>query len=179
MGFIQNLQQRIHQYYLRQKLKKNTKVERFSVQFEKAKHIGILYDATESEHHHVVAAYRQNLLNDGKLVEMLAFIDDKEDHDQEFFKYFNRKNLSWTLEPKGAEIDQFINTPFDILLNLHIQPVQPLEYISILSKARLRVGKYRNNAESFYDLMIDIAENDSLNNFIGQVDYMIKRINKG
>jgi len=177
MTFIKNIQQRIHQHFLQQKMKKNAKVEHYSIEFTKAKRIGILYDATESESHGVVASYRQNLLNDGKQVEMLAYIDDKQDHDQELFKYFNRKNLSWTLEPKGNEIEQFINTPFDILLSLHIHPIQPLEYISILSKAHLRVGQYREDAIKCYDLMIDIADKDSLNNFIGKVDYMIKRIN--
>ncbi len=178
MGFLTNIRQRLHQHFLQQKMKQNAKIERYSVAYEKVKRIGILFDATQSEHHSIVTAYRQNLLNEGKTVEMLAYIDDKQDHDQELFKYFNKKNISWTLEPKGNEIEQFINTPFDVLLNLHIQPVQPLEYISILSKAHLRVGQFRKNKEHCYDLMIDTANNDSLNNFIGQVDYMIKRINK-
>ena len=163
MSFLEQLQLRLYNYFLRQKLKKN-KVERNAVNFDAAKRIGILFDATNPENETVVNRYKRNLQNNGKQVDMLAYVDDKQEHDTTLFKYFNRKNLSWTLEPTGTLVEQFIQTPFDILLNLHINTVPPLEYVSALSKAHLRVGQFRDSKEYCYDLMIDIPEGDSLNN---------------
>ena len=95
MSFFNNIQNKLHQYFLQKKMKKNT-VERYSMSFDKAKSIGILFDATNPENRNIVDSYRQSLQNKGKKVEMLAYIDDKQDHEQELFKYFNRKNLTWT-----------------------------------------------------------------------------------
>ncbi len=178
MSFLHNLQLKLHQYFLQKKLKKN-QVERYSLPFTKAKRIGILYNATNPENEAIVSAYRKRLQNEGKKVEMLAFINDKENHDQQLFKYFNRKNLSWILEPKGSVVEQFMDTPFDVLLCLHIEPLTPLECVAALSKAHLRVGQYRSsNTYDSYDLSIDTPKGDNLKNFIGQVDYYIKNLNK-
>lgn len=177
MNFIERLQLRLYNYFLQQKLKRN-KIERNAVNFNKAKRIGILFDATDPSNEAVVNRYKQNLQNNGKQVDMLAYVDDKQEHDTTLFKYFNRKNLSWTLQPTGTIVEQFMQTPFDILLNLHIDTVPPLEYVSALSKAQLRVGQFRDSKEYCYDLMIDIPEGDSLNNYIGQIDALLKTINK-
>lgn len=178
MSFISNLQNRLHRYFLKQKIKKNN-AERYSRSFNKVKHIGILFDATAPENEPIVSAYRTKLQEEGKIVDMLAYIDDNQPHDQQFYKYFNRKSLNWSLEPKGEHVEQFTQTPFDILLNLHLNVSQPLEYISTLSKAHLRVGQFRDtNNEECYDLSIDTHQGDNLKNFIGQVDYYIKSLNK-
>lgn len=177
MNFLQRIQLRIYHYFLSQKLKKSN-VIRKAVNFDKAKRIGILFDATNPDNEAVVNRYKRNLQNSGKQVDMLAYVDDKLEHDTTLFKYFNKKDLSWALEPKSSVVEQFMQTPFDILLNLHIDTVPPLEYVSALSKAHLRVGQFRDDKEYCYDLMIDIPEGDSLNNFIGQLDSLLKKINK-
>ena len=177
MSFLQNIQLRLYHYFLSQKLKKN-KITRKAVNFDKAKRIGILFDATNPDNEAIVNRYKRNLQNSGKQVDMLAYVDDKLEHDTTLFKYFNKKNLSWTLQPKGSVVEQFMNTPFDVLLNLHIDTVPPLEYVSALSKAHLRVGQFRDDKEYCYDLMIDIPKDDNLNNFIGQLDSLLKKINK-
>jgi hypothetical protein len=178
MSFLNQLQARFHNFFLQKKMRKS-KAERYSMSFEKAKRIGILFDATNPDNAEVVSSYRDSLKNKGKQVEILAYINDKEDHDQSsYFNYFNKRQLTWSLEPKSNEIEQFMTTPFDILLGLHIEGVQPLEYIAALSNAHLRVGQYREGKEYCYDLIIDTPENDNLKNFVGQVDYYIKNMNK-
>jgi hypothetical protein len=178
MSFLNQLQARFHDYFLQKKMKKS-KAERYSMSFEKAKRIGILFDATNPDNAAVISSYRDSLKSKGKQVEILAYINDKEDHDQSsYFNYFNKRQLTWSLEPKSNEIEQFMTTPFDILLGLHIEGVQPLEYIAALSNAHLRVGQYREGKEYCYDLIIDTPKNDNLKNFVGQVDYYIKNMNK-
>lgn len=182
MSFLRNIRLKLHYYRLNSKMKRNT-VERYSMSFDKAQSIGILYDATQPEHEATIQKYRRNLQQSGKKVEMLAYVHEPQEADEATSShqvhYLHRKQLTWTLEPKSSAVDTFINTPFDILLGLHIDGSQPLEYIAALSKAHLRVGQYRDNREFCYDLIIDTPPGDSLQNFIGQVDYYIKNLNKG
>lgn len=180
MSFLRNIQLRLHYYRLNSKMKRSA-VERYSMSFDKAKSIGILYDATQPDNEAIVKKYRKNLQQSGKKVEMLAYVHEPQDATDESHQvhYLHRKQLTWSLEPKGSIVEQFINTPFDILLGLHIESSQPLEYIAALSKAHLRVGQYRDSREYCYDLIIDTPQNDNLQNFIGQVDYYIKNLNKG
>lgn len=178
MNVIKKIQLRLYQYFLQQKIK-HLSVKRQAINFDKARRIGILFDATDQANEQLISRYKKKLQDSGKQVEVLAFVDDKLEHDQTtLFKYFNRKNLSWTLQPTGSTVEQFIQTPYDILLNLHINSVPALEYVSALSQAHLRVGQFRNDSEYCYDLMIDIPAGDSLGNFIAQADSLLKKINK-
>ena len=173
MKLFRNLRLRWHDYTLRQKMKRLS-VERTSISFEKSKRIGILFDATNLDNRVFVENYVQTLRKAGKRVDIMAFVDDEQEHDNLPFKYFNTKNLSWYEHPNTSEVADFINTPFDILLSLHLHSVKSLEYISALSHAKMRVGNYDESRIDCYDLMIDNRQNDNLQHFIQQVDKHLK-----
>ncbi|MFT5834262.1 MAG: hypothetical protein ACI97N_001898 [Cognaticolwellia sp.] len=173
MKLFRNLRLRWHDYMLNQKIK-SLSVKRTSIHFEKSKRIGILFDATNLDNRVFVENYMQLFRKAGKRVDIMAFVDDEEKHDNLPFKYFNRKDLSWYEHPKTQEVEEFINTPFDILINLHIHPVKSLEYIAALSHANMRVGKYDESKVHCYDLMIDNAKNENLQHFIQQIDKHLK-----
>lgn len=158
---------------LKQRLKQS-KIERTSIRFEKAKRIGILFDTTNLDNQVFVENYVQMLRKGGKQVSLLAYVDDNQEHNNLPFKYYNQKHLSWDGRPNSPDVNQFMETPFDILLSLHIHDVQSLEYISALSNAHMRVGKYDDSKIDSYDLMIDNAKNDNLKHFIQQVDKHLK-----
>lgn len=158
---------------LKQRLKE-LKVERSSISFEKAKRVGILFDTTKLENKVFVENYVQMMRKLGKQVSLLAYVDDNQDHNNLPFKYYNQKDLSWYEHPDSSDVTQFMEIPFDILLSLHIHDVQSLEYISTLSNARMRVGKYDESKIHCYDLMIDHGENNNLQHFIQQVDKHLK-----
>jgi hypothetical protein len=158
---------------LRKKME-HLSVKRASIRFEKSKRIGILFDATNLDNRVFVENYMQLLRKAGKRVDIMAFVDDEQEHDNLPFKYFNNKNLSWYEHPNTSEVEDFINTPFDILLSLHLHSVKSLEYISTLSHASMRVGKYDESKIHCYDLMIDNAQNDNLQHFIQQIDKHLK-----
>lgn len=174
---FENLRIKAHHFFLKRRLQKQ-KVNRTPVSYKKAKSIGIIYDALEIDSQKVVRQYKNRLLKHGKSVETLAYYDDKNPHDEETMVYFNRKNLSWTFNPKGSTVENFINTNFDILIDLHLKPSLPLEYVSALSKANLRVGQFHGDNEHCYDLMIDTSTDDNLQNLVGQIDFFLKTINK-
>lgn len=173
MKLFRNLRLRWHDYMLKQRLKQLT-VERSSIRFEKANRIGILFDATNLDNQVFVENYVQNMRKIGKQVSLLAFVDDNQEHNNFPFKYYNHKHLSWYEHPNSSDVNQFIETKFDILISLHIHDVQSLEYISALSHAKMRVGKYDESKIDAYDLMIDNSNNNDLQHFIQQVDKHLK-----
>ncbi len=173
MKLFTNLRLRWHAYMLKKRMKQ-LKVERSSIQFEKAKRIGIVFDATSLDNQAFAENYVQMLRKAGKRVDILAYVDDEQEHNNFPFKYFNQKDLSWYFHPKSDEVNQFIETPFDILISLHLHDVLSLEYISALSHAKIRVGKYNENKLHCYDLMIDGSKHEDLRNFIQQVDKNLK-----
>lgn len=173
MKLFRNLRLRWNAYMLKKRLNQ-LKVERSSIRFEKAKRIGILFDATNLDNQVFVENYVQMLRKSGKQVTILAYVDDAQEHNNFPFKYYNQKDLSWYEHPKSSDVNQFMETSFDILISLHIHDVLSLEYISALSHSKMRVGKYDDTKIHCYDLMIDNATNNNLQHFIQQVDKHLK-----
>ncbi len=93
------------------------------------------------------------------------------------------REVNWKMIPKSAEVSQFLTERFDILINLYLpaqekdhKKNQPIEYISALSKAKLRVGPFSENTASF-DLIIDVPAKADLQHLIKQIDFFLNRIN--
>ena len=181
MSLISKVQSYFYNYYLKQRLKLE-RFERNAMDFDQTKSIGILFDATEDNSRKEVMKYAELLSKNGKQVKLLGFINDKLKEASFPFKYFTKQNLSWSLVPKGTEIEEFIKKDFDVLINLYLPDRLiglknlPIEYISTFSKADLRVGPFSENHES-YDLIIDTPQGTDLQHLIKQVDFFLNRIN--
>jgi len=181
MSLISKVQSYFYNYYLKQRLKLE-RFDRNSMDFDQTKSIGILFDATENNSRKEVMKYAELLSKNGKQVKLLGFINEKLKEASFPFKYFTKQNLSWSMIPKGTEIDQFIKKDFDVLINLYLPNRKlglvnlPIEYISTFSKAQLRVGPFSENNDS-YDLIIDTPKETDLQHLIKQVDFFLNRIN--
>jgi len=176
MRILKKWQSQLHNYFLQKKLPTHL-VKRQPKGFEDAKTFGILFDATEPEHRQAIKRYVQFLKQQGKQVKVLAFLNENQKQENFTFKHFSRKELDWVLRPLGNEVDEFINTPFDFLINICLKANQPLEYISTLSKAHTRVGPYTDKPYSF-DLMIETQEQSNIQYFIKQLEYFLSRMNR-
>ncbi|MEM8906279.1 MAG: hypothetical protein AAGD05_00420 [Bacteroidota bacterium] len=147
-----------------------------SISFAEAQLIGILFEATAPAERKIALDYAETLKQKGKTVKLLAFLDEAEQQANFTFKHFSRKELDWLLRPKATQVDEFINTPFDYLINLYQSRKKPLEFISVLSKAHLRVGTYPAEKDCF-DLMIETRAEHNLPHFVKQLDYFLKKMN--
>lgn len=178
MEFLNNLRLRIAQYLLKKKINE-LNIERQSVNFKQAKRIGILFDGTNPSDRMVIQSYAKLLKKQDKKVSLLGYVDISDRSKPDLgFDYFNRTDINWLLQPKGRLVEEFMEKPFDILLSLHLSPVQPLAYVSALSRAKLRTGQSHKDFIDSYDLMIDADTGSDLQNFIGQVDLLLKSLNR-
>jgi hypothetical protein len=87
------------------------------------------------------------------------------------------KDVNWRYQPVKPFAKEFINTDFDILIDLSLNEYLPLYYCAALSKAVLKVGRFREDEHHVYDLMIHSAPEDTIDSFAEQVIHYLKRIN--
>jgi len=93
------------------------------------------------------------------------------------FDYFTEKEVSMNLIPQQSVLNNYAENPFDVLLNLYTAEILPLEYISAVSKATFRIGKYMVGKDYYCDMMISLKETDTLEILIEQTLHYLNQIN--
>ncbi len=176
---VNDIRYKIYDHYLKKKLADAmSRRQNKPMNFQQADSIGILFDATHPTSRVFINEYRESLIAKDKRVSILGYFNDKKDHQNVIFKYFNNKDLTWHWHPKSQVVREFTDKRFDILIGLHLVPCPPLEYVAALSQAHIRVGRYRPEREHCYDLMIDIADDYDLKGFADQIEAFLKRVNE-
>jgi hypothetical protein len=126
-----------------------------------AKKIGILYNATEYVSFEIVRDLVKKLTTNTVTFSVLGYVDSKKLIDnylyRKGFDFFCKNDLNWYYKPVSPQTDQFINEPFDILINLSLDYQFPIHYISSASKATFKTGKY-SETDTSLDFMIDIEK---------------------
>ncbi len=136
---------------------------------EDAKKIGILFNATHQVSFEIVKDLVKSISSKNNHVEVLGFVDSKQlvDHYlyRKGFEFFTRNQLNWYHKPVEEIVEKFIDTEFDLLLDLSLDNPFPVKYILACSKARFKAGKFEEGQE-YLDFMIDIEKEKSAMNHI-------------
>lgn len=173
--------QSIQSYFRNRHLKKQLQVKKANlhkrVNLEKAKTIGILFDASRLDIRQAALQYADQLKRNRKKVHLLGFFNLKQDtnasHD---FNFFDKKSVDWRQLPKGKSVDFFLNQNFDIFVFLNPTSTPYSEYIAALSNAHLKVGPVTNQTEC-YDLMLNVKDKGNLKHFIQQMESILRKTN--
>ena len=173
------LKQKIAHFLFNRKMRGHKRNPR-TVSFEKARSIGIVYDATEEKDYELVKNYVKEIRDQRKEVVALGYVDLLELPVMRFSKlgldFFTRKDLTWYLKPNHHIVTKFTEQDFDILINLDTQKCFPVNYVSVLSNARFKIGKYDKKNSRFCDFLIKTDENTSLRQFIDHINHYIRFI---
>jgi hypothetical protein len=150
--------------------------------FEDARTVGILFDATNTEDYELVKRYVVYLREHRKKVKVIGFFNSKEipalTYSKLEYDFFSARELNWLGKPSSVVISNFMDEPYDLLIDLNVHDHFPLRYIASLSKAKFKVGKYKEKDENIYDMMIDSDNTKTLKYFLRQVDIYIGMMNK-
>jgi len=166
-----NWQERVHHFLLSQEVKKKT-FQRGPKPFNEMERIGIIYDATDASQKELTKRFISNLEKQNKQVKSLAFFDDKNEHSNESFKHFNRKDLNWSKHPKHPYVKDFVTQPFDLLICIYQGVCFPLEYLAALSPADLRVGPFTKRIYC-YDVMVETKFDAPFETFLDQINSLL------
>jgi hypothetical protein len=173
MSLLTGIKESLYQRKLKQCAK--TDRQRLSCNLDNARNIGILFDATKETDAQIILSFKKTLQAQRKKVAIMGYKDVKELGEEESFPVFCNKDLSFNQTPKKQEVLDFIQQPFDLLISLHVDNCQPLEYISAASAAKFRVGHYREGKTDFYDFMV-YGKSESLRAVIQQIETYLRKI---
>ena len=181
MSLIQNIKDAFGNYFLSMERKSVHRNKKF-MNMEEAKTIGIVFDATDKEDFELVKKYVLYLKEMKKKVKAIGFFNQKESPPMAFSKleydFFSLKDLSWNNIPNSVYVKNFIADEYDILLDLNLNDLFPLRYISSLSKARFKAGKKSEKNNSIFDMMIKMEKGKDLKFYLKNIDTYLFVINK-
>ncbi len=175
MGLLKNIKQYYNRRYLLALLAGQKSGGKKPMNLDKAKTIGILFDATDPAVQEHVMEYADQLRRKGKKVTLLGAIDSQQEDGSLPFPSFSLKMLDWALRPHGRAVVQFLEEPFDLLIHLSARAKNSLDFIAAQANAQLKVGPFLEEFR-IYDLMIDHVH-ASVPEFIRDMEALLKKTN--
>jgi len=73
-------------------------------------------------------------------LKIIAFTSNRKDDINSWDVCFNPKDFGWSGKIKNAELQEFLDTPFDALLSYYSQDVLELKLMTAESKAKFKIG---------------------------------------
>jgi len=92
-------------------------------------------------------------------------------------EFLNKRDVRLFGGPKTNEGIQFINEPFDILIDLSIFKTLALQYILVHSRAKFIVG-WHGTEPNYFDFNIDVSERARCRYLMEQIVYYLENINE-
>lgn len=182
---MKKLIKRLGYFFAGRKLNKellNRRIHRETVVFSVAKNIGILFSAYTDDDIDTALQYINELKKIGKEVEYIGYIaikDYKKKRKSQVIEanYIFESDFDFFHRPKRNLIEKFYKTDFDVLISLNYTNAFSINYISSLSRAKMRVGKFNVNNVNAYDFMID-DKGESMTSFIEQLNHYLQILKK-
>lgn len=168
---------------LRRKLSR-IKRKRFRGTISSARKMAIVWDATRTDEFQVLSRFHQKMSDRSIDLHIIGYYSGKELPDKltaiRYLTCLKQRDINYTYRPISYEAANFINTPFDILIDANFKKLFPLEYITTLSNAGFKIGIFDNGYDSPpFDLMIEVSKNSDMNNYLEQVVHYLEMINIG
>lgn len=181
MEILRNLRIRAGRSKLSGKMAKIRRKPRYFNLFH-IKTIGIVWDASKPEDFGILTRFHQLMAEQDKEVRILGFFPGKELPDRytaiRYFTCFKRNEVNFFYCPVNPDAESFINTKFDLLIDINFSNHFPLLYVSSLSQAGLKVGLAGEDPESSpFDLMISMSGPVVTEKYLEQVLYYLEMIN--
>jgi hypothetical protein len=156
--------------------------QRSIMNIDSANSIGILYCGENASDVELMKKYVHTLRDKGKQVKSLGFINVKEVppglNGSEMHQYFSMKELNWYGKPSSKFIHNFVKEEFDMLFDFGLPAQLPILFLTSMSKAKCKVGKYLEKYVDLYDVMIEADENKKLDYVIGTTNDYMMALNK-
>lgn len=150
-------------------LLRHNKTKHGSLPYAEAKKVGILFTMNNLDDYEAIRNFENKLKKDGKEVSVLCYLPKNVENFHFHYDIFSSTDFSATGEAKAKNIHAFREQKFDYLLCLEQTPNLYQEYILAGSSARFRIGNYSENKEPFFELMIKLKEQASVQDLIQQI----------
>lgn len=150
--FLKALQYRSAKKALAKKLNKTTEK---TVYTTPVKTVGIIINADETDNIEQIVKGLELNAN----IQLLCYHKNFKKTRKVDYPVFYEKDLGWKGKPKTTELQQFFDTPFDLLISYYSQDHLPLQLVSGLHDANLKVGIAGTDQE-IHDIIIQTEQKE-------------------
>jgi hypothetical protein len=142
--------------------------------------IGIVWDASNAGDFVHLSKFCQKMNERGITVKVIGYFPGKTLPDQytaiRYFNCLNKDEVNFFYHPLSQDATDFINMKFDILIDLNFKKLLPLDCITSLSVAGLKVGLLDQRRKEIYDLMMEYVKPVEINEFLDQTLHYLEMI---
>jgi hypothetical protein len=146
-----------------------------------SKNIGIIWNPSDDGSIETYELLRKTLQSKGIKVTGIAYIDSNREMETlttvTHSGFLLRRNVRWFGRPQTSDGKQFIEEPYDILIDLSISKTIALLYILVHSQATFKVG-WQGSESNYFDLNIDVSKNPQCRYVMEQIVYYLENINE-
>lgn len=143
-----------------------------------AKTVGILFAINNQDSLNDIREMLKKMQKKGIQTYALGYIPVKKPDDfylsQKGFNFFSDSDLNFFLIPTSEAANEFINTEFDVLIDIYSEQYFPTNYIINMSKAGLKVGCFCESKP--FDIMINVENKTNINYYFEQVIHYLEKI---
>lgn len=171
---IRNIRKYFGRYDLRRKLRhvrRNKRIHNFTT----AVTAGIIFNCRNEEEFSAVKEFKQFLESESIKTDVIGYVSEKQVPDHYLlrtgFNFFCQKDLTWHFRPDKVFVHDFIGQEYDILFDLSLRSLFPVNYIVSLSPSAYKIGSFRETDQ--FDLMIDIRNDMRVPYLIDQIKHYL------
>jgi hypothetical protein len=180
MGILQTLQKQIGRMQLHGDIARLQREKGF-LSLDEIRTVGIVFVYTDQEEFELLRKYVAYLRELKKKVKAIGLYTTKKEPQIHYskvdFELYGRSDLNWLGRPKSHILKNFIEEPWDMLIDLNTGNYFTLYAIAALSQARFKVGRFEESGEHIHDLLIDSPTDKGLKYFLRQIDTYLQKIN--
>ena len=131
--------------------------ERRFITYDKAKTVLILFESDVIEKNPAIRKIISSLQDDGKKVSAWGYIDKKVINTAIFpdFRILNNDQTDFFRKPLVSYINELENHEYDLLIDLTLKPLIPIQYIAMYTKATFKIGIHKSDL-NIYDFVMDV-----------------------
>lgn len=165
---------------LKQRLKRVRRHKKFN-NLHNAHKIGIVWDGSNTDDFEAISAFYQEMLKISIQVDIVCYYPKTVLPDKytaiRYLTCIKRPDLNFFCLPVSEDIEEFINTPYEILIDVNNNNHFPLKFIALLSRAEFKVGPESSEYKDKLDMTININRKDDLAYYLQQVKFYLEMIN--
>ena len=140
---------------------------------ETIKKVGVLWQMEQKDAYH----FLHNYFNRKQVIFRSLCVLDKPVEMMVDANSLSPKDLNWLKFPKPGKVDDFMEMKFDVLLNIALEQNITLDYITLHTQAKFKIG-WSPMEKNYFDLNINISQNKNPLFLAEQQIFYLGQLNK-
>lgn len=167
---------------LNQRLKRTRRYKKFN-NLHNSHKIGIVWDGSNTTDFEALKDFYHEMQKINIQVDIVCYYPKKILPDEytliRYLTCIKSSELNFFFIPQSNDIEEFINTPYEILIDINNNNYFPAKYVTVLSRAEFKVGAESSPYNDMLDMTIKIARLDDPAYYLQQVKHYLEMINTG